>query len=206
MTKFLKLFSLLIMSIFFNVFAESIDLEKYQLSVTQVDPESNCFVLSNGMTCCMSQRYRDSETPPNVGTKVFLLPLRNSSENKRANMKSGEFVIKDYTGTEFLVWVPVESEQYFLTIVSCKSACAAPHMGVYENIIELSDGSKWATFDDHTYEKGNRVIVSDTNRVGYKTWRLINVDRVVHVAASKNNESHYSALLVSPYENETKTP
>lgn len=206
MTKTLKLFSLLFVMMFSMVFAESkIDLEQYRLFVTKVDPESHCFVLSNELTCCQIKRDWNTKTLPPIGIEIVLTNLVSPSEHKRSNNEAGEFLALDDNGGQYNVWVPQESEPYFLTVVMCRSVCTHPagwiYSATYENMIELSDGSKWTTQMDHAFEEGDRVVVSIDSDFG--TWELINLDTVVH-AASSNNETYYEKIIASPYLEITK--
>lgn len=207
MTKTLKFFSLVLLLIFSVAFGGSkVDLEKYRLFVTKVDPESHCFVLSNGMTCCQIIRDWNKKALPNIGIEIALTNLSSPSENKKSNKEEGEFLALDDNGGQYYVWMPLESEQYFLTVVLCRSVCTCPagwvYSATYENLIELSDGSKWTTSMDHAFARGNRIVVSTDNDFGI--WELINLDTVVHAAASSNNETYYEKITASPYLETTK--
>jgi len=206
MNKSLKLFSFVLLLIFSVAFGESrVNLEKYRLYVTKVDPESHCFVLSNGITCCQIKRDWNRKTLPSVGIEIILTNLVSPSEDKRSNQEEGEFLALDDNGGQFFVWVPQESEKYFLTVVMCRSVCTHPggwvYSATYENMIELSDGSKWTTQMDHAFAEGDRVVVSTD--IDFDTWELINLDTVVHAASSKN-ETYYEKITASPYLKTTK--
>lgn len=180
-------------------FAEpKIDLESYRLFVTQVDPASYRFDLSNGMSCYKIDALCNTEKLPAIGSEITLYPLMNAAEHKRGNRIEGEFEIMDDRDEKFLVWVPQKSEQYFLTVIAIHAICTRPAGRIipakYVNIIELSDGSQWRVLRNHTFATGDRILVSRVNE--YSLWYLINLDRLFRLAIW--NESYYDLLPVWP--------
>lgn len=192
MIRNFKVLFFLFLSFFSMAFA---DLEKYRLVVAEVDPDSHSFVLSNGMKFCKIASDKTATLPP-VGIEAIIYPLTSSSEDKRMNREEGEFEIIDDGNRQFQVWMPKESEQFLLTVVSCRPKCVPGWLyPSCKSLIELSDGSKWTTDDHHFFAKGDRIIVSTDIDIG--DWRLINVDMVLHLAAGAG--TRYHSLCVEPY-------
>jgi len=204
MSKSLKLFSLLFLLIFSAAFAE-FDVEKYRLFVSKVDPELQSFVLTNGMTCHKIESSDNPKGLPAIGSEIVLYPLKTTSEHRRANKELGEFAALDDQNWRYLIWMPQDAEEYFLTVVSCQSIRTRPAgwftSDRYENIVELSDGSRWIAQENHMFAKGDHVVVScEDDLLGL--WHLINVDRVLYLTSS--NETYYYLLSVMPFQGTTE--
>lgn len=139
-----------------------------------------------------------------MGSEMILYPLQTTSENRRANKELGEFQAFDDQGLRYLIWVPQDAEQYFLTVVSCKSIRTRPAgwftSDRYENIVELSDGSQWTAKENHLFAKGDHIVIS--GEYDWGLWCLINVDRVLYSASS--NVTSYYLLHVWPFQGITK--
>lgn len=197
MNKSLKLFLPLFLLAFSMMFAE-VNLEKYRLFVSKADPETQSFVLSNGMTCCLIEQLNKIKALPAVGSEMMLYPLKGTSEY-RPQQSVGEFDARDVNDRQFLIWMPQDSQQYFLTVAACYPVCSRPAGWIlgakYENIIELSDGSQWSAQGNHMFAQGDHIVISHDNDFGL--WNLINVDRVLYLAGS--NETYYYSLEVEPF-------
>jgi len=91
MTTSFKLFLMLFLLIFTGVFTETqIDLDKYRLYVTEVDPEFHCFTLSNQMVCYVAQNNWETDLLPEVGAEIRLAPKKRNPA--MTLIEEGEFL------------------------------------------------------------------------------------------------------------------
>ena len=204
MTKTVKLFSLLLMFVFSTVFAES-DLDKYRLYVTDVDPEYQCFALSNNMIFCVARNNLETDTFPEVGVEIVLAPWIRHPD-ARYFVHEGDFMARFFgipqNHPTKICMIP-ESREFCLSYVSTESVCIEPDgwffSGVYIDVIELSDGSKWIaeSTDPFEFKKGDHIIVT---KIGDNQWGFIDVDQnVSRKTANEEIYVHYLGVAVKPY-------
>lgn len=208
MTKILKLFSLLLMAVFSAVFADStVDLEKYRLTVTEIDPEFHCFRLSNHMIFNIPKKNWEKVELLEVGTEVYLKPI-GRKVTSRLSCEEGNLCVcfsKNPKKKCMLVWMPKESEEHCLTYVSSELICTAPSgwfsSQEYRYVMTLSDQSKWVMKRDgeSNFRLGERVIVS---RGKEDEFYLINIDRTAvrkHVYVHNDAFMWQESVIVKPY-------
>jgi hypothetical protein len=214
MNKTLKLISLAFMFVFSTVFTEpKAEQDPHRLYVTKVDPEFHCFVLSNNMMFYSIKNEWKTENLPDVGTEVKLLPAERHPEKKNAIMEEGEFkaiyAIGDRKRSLF-IWMPPESEQYCFSYVASKQLSVKPagwfSARVNQEIIELSDGSKWLVEPKETelgFSPGDHVIVAGVDEARHM---LINVNRMFysHINQTDKTLGWYRYAVVKPYVEATK--
>jgi hypothetical protein len=167
-----------------TVFAETkTDLDKYRLFVAKVDPEFHCFALSNNMVFNIPKKNWKTESLPEVGTEVYLKPTIRMLEGRSSYKEEGDFVVKfsqDPMKKPVTAWMTKDSEQYCLSFVSSESVCTQSAIwitrGVYQNVLVLSDGSKWLMPKDDEVEftPGDRIMVSKIQEDDYM---IIDIDR-----------------------------
>jgi len=191
MNKTLKLFSLLFMFVFSALSADpemekdkfrSAVFEKYQLTVTEVDPEFHCFALSNNMVFNIPKRNWEKETLPEVGTEIHFKPdFRLISHEKE-----DEIVIEYSQGPSkkmFSVWITPESKQNGLSCISSECILTAPAGWIfseeYRDVLLLSDGSRWIKEKDGKTVFGpeTRLIVSKQKDGGFS---IIDLDASIY--------------------------
>lgn len=222
MTKMMKLFSLCAMFLFSSVFAlqDQVDLEKYRLYVTKVDPEFHCFALSNSWVFSIPQQNWETDQLPEVGTEIFILPKLRHPDNRLSLSEEGEFYAeytKESKTHQIAVWMTEQSQQEFVTYVSSETVCTRPGWiygcWIDENVIELSDGSKWILKKKCNCSKetrfgfnpGDRLIV--TKRDG-NFCMITDIDRSFFYGHNKPTgkaKAIYKWEAVKPYTPETTT-
>ena len=198
MTKTMKLFSLLLMVVFSVAFADS-DLDKYRLYVTKVDTELQCFEVSNGMILNRVKKRRNSETLPEVGTEIMLLPIRFNANRTDARIEDGEFIAgfkAENRKSALFLWMSPGSEQHALTFVSANPVKWF-FSNVQEYVIELSDGSKWTSKISANFDKGDPVIVTGAPVEG--KWCIINPNPSTFEESEDNSTIMYPCIIVTPY-------
>lgn len=196
MKNTLKLFSIMFFLIFSSVFAEAeVNLDKYRLFVTSVDEEAHSFTVSNGLILYLAKNQWTSQKLPDIDNEIQLFPLPWFSEKKEANVEEGELIVffdsKEIKNRMVFAWISPGSAPSGLSYVSTQIVCVEPagwfSAGKFENIIELSDGSKWIQGPlDPLLSKEDYVILSPD--LDSKDWLLINLNRIVYF------QSHNVAL------------
>ncbi len=207
MSKILKLFSLVFVLIFSIVSADpetgedkfrSVIFEKYMLTVTEVDPELHCFRLPNRLVCNIPIKDWKTAILPEVGDRVCLIPIGRLHSHRSTHIEQGELRadIKGPDGLskgEVTVWISDESE-YQLYFVGVELVCTQPNSGwvfpnsVYEEIILLSDGSRWTRKreQESVFTRGDRIIVSHLKENEYLLIDLDNNFSFKEIRAGKN--------------------
>ena len=201
----MRLLSFLFVLVFSSVFAD-VELEKYRLYVTRVDPEFHCFELSNNFILNTGKRGWGSEKLPDEGTEIYLMPTVRSSRSQEERIRDGEFYAFYYQDDKEVklnaVWISPESKQDCLSYVSTQLECTQPagwfFSAVYENVIELSDGSRWICNKAPNFNKGDHVVLSvsfsDSNK-----WFMYNVDKDFYFATDKFSVTMNEGVRVQPY-------
>jgi hypothetical protein len=200
MIKTLKQFSLLFVFIFSMISAESKE-DQYRLYVTMVDPEFHCFALSNNMVFNIPKKNWETTALPEVGTEVYITPwLRIIQERPSCN--EGDFVVRysqDSMKEPITVWMTKDSEQYGLSCISSEFVCTQPAgwltPGVYQNVLTLSDGSKWTLDAKVGFTPGDRILMS---KIKEEEYRIIDIDRV-NVITLGNVYIAYEDTKAKPY-------
>lgn len=206
MFKILKLCSFVGFFLFSVLFAESkLDLDHYRLYVTDVDPETHSFALSNKTIFQIAKKNRKIDRLPEIGTEVRFAPLKRSVEEYSAD-EEGEFeVLYLFTAQGRLsrVWMPEESKAHCLTYVGSESICVEPagliSSAKYQDVFELSNGSKWMAEGEgpFSFQKGDRIFLSKINNV---QWGILDVDQTVDVKCSCTKKYvRVLSVIVKPY-------
>jgi hypothetical protein len=216
-SKMVNFFCLCVIFFFSSVFAlyDAMDLGKYRLYVTKVDPDLQCFEVSNNLVFSIPQKNWEKDQLPEVGTKVAILPKLRHLDNRLSLSDEGEFYVqyskksKDY---QIAVWITEKSQQEFVTYVSSETVCTLPGWiygcWVRENVIELSDGSKWSLKKKCTCSKeatfgfnpGDRLIVTQQDE---NSCMLVDIDESVFYGGKAT--AIYKWEVVKPYIAETTT-
>jgi len=205
MTKTLKLLSLLLLVFFSNIFAESkTDFDRYRLYVAKVDPEFHCFALSNGMVCYTVKKRWESETLPEVGAEIYLIPRLRLSRTRQEKVQEGEFYafFSDQSSKRSLtVWSTPEFLKHCPSYVSAKIECTQPagwwSYAVHELVIELSDGSKWITNKIPDFDPGSTVLITADH--GSDKWFIINLSGARFLEKNRVSMVYYDQVEVRPY-------
>ncbi len=181
----MKRFSLLFMLVFSSIFAEAkVDLEKYRLYVTKVDAEFHCFALSNNLVFTIPQKQWETETLPELGSEVYVLPAIAILDGHTSFKEEHEFSMihsENRQKKRIAVWMSEESKQECLSLVSSESVCTEPAGWVfserYKEVFRLSDGSSWMKEKEGqtVFSSGDRVIVS---RLSAEHYLMINIEQV----------------------------
>ncbi len=200
MITFLKRFSLLFLFFSSAVFADAeMDeekfrlavLERYRLSVTEVDPEMHCFRLSNKLVCNIPKKDWGTDAFPAVGDKVALFPIVRLQSHRSSHIEQGELFV-DIRGPDgklpskgnVNVWISDESEYqlYFFGSEAVYSEWGW-WKDIYKEVIVLSDGSGWlrAGMNESKFSPGDRIIVSKLNN---KEYILIDLDQNINTTVS----------------------
>jgi len=202
------------MLVFSSVFADQkVDLEKYRLYVTKVDPEFLCFELSNNLVFNIPKKNWENNTLPEVGTQVHIFPIYRLVRGRSLSIEDGEFAVvySEDPEKKSIVWMPKESEQYCLSYVSSEPLCTQPggwiYTAEYKEVVLLSDGSKWVMVEDalSKFKPGDRVIVSRSKEDNYV---IVNIDRTIYISkgeVSTKAITFYEARHVNPYRPEEMT-
>ena len=206
MTKILQLFSLLFIFLFSAAFADT-DLAKfdaYRLTVTQVDPEFHSFALSNGMVLTTLKAGWRFEILPEAGTEIYLRPKIRWSRGEEEKSENGEFwIFYTQIGRKrgLLGWMSAEPYQKMLTYVSTALECTQPAGWIFsaksENVIELSDGSKWISKKIPKFDPGDHLVVS--HDIETDQWFLIDITQESFVETNRVLVIYYSEIEVKPY-------
>jgi hypothetical protein len=221
MSKTVQLFSLVLIFVVFDLFGIGdvvdpiytsvvrTDLEKYRLYVTMVDPEFHCFALSNNMVFNIPKKNWETTSLPEVGTEVSVYPSVIRLEGRSTYNEQGDFMVKysqESMEKQTRVWMTRDSEQYCLSYVSSESVCTKPAgwviRGVYQNVLTLSDGSKWILPKDARvkFVPGDRIILSKTQEGDYA---IIDIDQSIFVCDESKSLPHaftwYKYKLAKPY-------
>jgi hypothetical protein len=185
MSKTLKLFSLLSVLIFSMVSADT-DTEldkfrssisdKYQLTITEVDPELHCFRLSNKLVCNVPKKNWETEALPEVGDKVLLTPIIRL-HSRSTHTEQGELSV-EIIGSDgemppkgkVNVWISGESE-YQLYFVGSDRVCTESGWlsSTTKDVLILSDASIWSmkSGKKNDFTPGDRIIVSKCSENEY---------------------------------------
>jgi hypothetical protein len=187
----MRLLSFLFVLVFSSIFAD-VDLENYRLYVTRVDPEFHCFELSNNLI--LNTVEWEWEKLPDEGTEIYLKPTVRSSQSQEERIRDGEFYTFYYQDDREVnvnaVWISTQLE--------CTQPAGWFFSAVYENVIELSDGSKWICKNVPKFDKGDHVVLSadfwDSNK-----WFMYNVDKDFYFATDKFSVARNDGMRVQPY-------
>jgi hypothetical protein len=213
MTKIARLFSLLVILFFSSTFAISdnfipnkIDLEKYRLYVTKVDPEFHCISLSNNLVLNIIQK---SDELPDIGAEVFINSnMRYPDTQFKEVGELHVFYNKGFRLVCLSAWIAHESELNLLTCAYGESVCKNSGIifGCWENrhILKLSDGSIWIISDESEnfqekqsfFKPGDRLIISILN-LDTNIFRLVNIDKPLLVSnqiLGTCSQSYYSEI------------
>lgn len=206
MSKILKMLSVLFVLMFSMTFALSDEegFANYRLKVIQVDPEFNCFSLSNGMVLTTIQREWRFEELPEIGTEIYVDSKIRFSRDAEEKVKEGEFWITYlHEGKKKLLlgWMSAEPDQKMLTYVSTKLECTQPagliFSEVHENVIELSDGSKWISQKVPHFDPGTRILVTPDQKS--ENWYLMDIGTERFLQTNRILLIYYSRIEVKPY-------
>ena len=177
--------------------------DKYLLYVTDVDPESYRFVVSNNMAFHIAKKYWRTDPLPEVGDEVQFCTLFNAIDKDLDKELVGQFACQfSYTDRLRRIWMPKESKKYCLSYVATQSVCIQPDgwvfSGMYRDVFELSDGSKWMADKEgkFPFKKGNRILLTKV----YNRWVIINIDQTDWMKDSKGKSyMYYPEVSVTPY-------
>ncbi len=209
MKTILKLFLMIFFLICFPLFAEAdLNLNKYRMYVTAVDEDAHCFAVSNGLIFHLIKKHWTVKKLPEIGVEIKLIPMGWFPEVKSSNIEEGEFIVlfdnETAKNQRVLAWLSPDSEFQYISYVSTQNVCVEPagwfSMGEFENIIELSDGSKWIQGPlDPLLNKEDRIIISP--EPGSENWLLINLNRLIyfdaHIARIKTFSMYRFAQIKS---------
>ncbi|HEX4839224.1 MAG TPA: hypothetical protein VFU89_02140 [Rhabdochlamydiaceae bacterium] len=188
MRKMLKFFLLFFMIVFVSLAAsETVEneiqlrcKEKYRLTVTEIDPEHQCFKLSNQLICNIPKKNWGMDSLPAVGDEIALVPIRRIYNRGLTHVEQGELRVHNRSsngGQDIDVWISSESE-YPLFISRQESVCIAEgwFSNTDEEVFTLTDGSSWIKNSKvrSLFSEGDRIIVSCYQGNKYL---LINLDK-----------------------------
>jgi len=216
MGKMVKFFSLLLMVVFGVLAAEpetaednvlSRIKEKYRLTVTEVDPEHQCFKLSNKLICNITKKRLGIDVLPKVGNTVILFSISRPYGRRLAHIEDGELgVFVEDSGEmpdkRFInVWISGESE-YPMILYAAGSLKDTGEEGASdsdEEIFVLSDASKWIRKSKETtvFSRGDQVVVSHFHD---EEFSLINLDKsILFDHGGKQTFGRLAAEIVVPF-------
>ena len=207
MIKILKQFSLVFLFFFTRLSAEpNQGLDRYLLYVTDVDPDTQSFVLSNNMVFHVAKNNWKTGHLPEIGMEMRFLPLVRKAQRSSIE-EVGEFLTVCFfhpQNKKTHVWISKESKEHSLFYVDSELICIEPagwfSSAIYRAIIELSDGSKWIAETDEKISliKGDRVILT---KIEEDRWAIINIDQVDIVKDEMRKSFLYCPeVVVFPYE------
>lgn len=196
------------------MFAQAdINLNKYRMYVTAIDEDTHCFAVSNGLIFHLVKKHWASKNLPEIGVEIKLIPMGWFPEVKSSNIEEGEFIVlfdnETAKNQRVLAWLSPDSEFQDISYVSTQNVCVEPagwfSMGKFENVIELSDGSKWIRGSlDPLLNKEDRMILSP--EPGSENWLLINLNRLIYFdsqVARLKTFSMYRFAQIKPYKDLT---
>lgn len=178
-------------------------MDKYMLYVTDVDPESQSFALSNKMVFQIAKKYWGVDRLPERGDEVQFYPLFRNVEKSFAKEEVGQFLCSFSNKKRCTrVWMPEESKEFCFSYVATETSWIQPpgwfNSGKYREIFELSDGSRWlAIMEGHNpFIKKNRILLSGNDQ---EQWVLINIDQNSWVKDSEGKAYlYYPEVKVFP--------
>jgi|GEM_PF-789879 len=195
MGKMLKFFSLFFMVVFAPLLALDMPLavsetvedviqlkckEKYRLTVTEIDPEHQCFKLSNNLICNIPKKNWERDSLPAVGDEITLVPISRIHSRELTHIEQGELRVHNRSSNgrqDIDVWISSESE-YPLFISRHESVCIAQgwFSNTDEEVFTLTDGSSWIKNSKvrSVFSEGDRIIVCCYKGNKYL---LINLDK-----------------------------
>ncbi|HEX4839225.1 MAG TPA: hypothetical protein VFU89_02145 [Rhabdochlamydiaceae bacterium] len=193
MRKMLKFFSLFFMVVFVSLAAESATdenqflstvKEKYQLTVTEVDPEHHCFKLSNKLICNLTKRRLKADALPVVGDVIRLCPMSRSCDRRLSHIEQGELTVfiksEDVIPTKSIigVWISGEDE-YPMVLHDVVRINSGGESGADQELVILSDRSGWIrkSKEPTVFAPGDRIIISTVRGVDDPEFLLINMDK-----------------------------
>lgn len=208
MTKIMKLFFLMLMFVAFDLFGigDNADLEKYRLYVTMVDPEFHCFALSNNLVFHIPKKNWETDCLPSVGSEVYIESLPRIIEGSSYDEQGDFNVFSSDQKKPNPVLLTKDSAQYcLLSYDSFEQICSQPAGWIvrafYQNILTLSDGSKWVRMYDgpdtsinEEFIQGDRIILSKLKDDEYV---IINIDRTRFIISKYEM---YRTTVVKPYD------
>ncbi len=211
----MKLFSLVLMFVVFDLFGLldkfdpsytsviKADLEKYRLYVTDIDQEFHCFALSNNMICTIPKRNWETETLPEVGTEVYLKSDIRLMTNPGEEDEFAVGYSQDPEKKLFSVRIIPESKQYGLSCVSSECILTAPAGWIfseqYRDVLLLSDGSQWIKDSDGKTVFGpeSRLVVSKQKDGGFS---IIDLDVISYGCKCRAEKRSGKTLTWHRYE------
>ncbi|HEX4840010.1 MAG TPA: hypothetical protein VFU89_06175 [Rhabdochlamydiaceae bacterium] len=139
-------FAILLMTFSVLLADRKVDLSNYRLFVTQVDPDSHYFALSNNLVFGIPETRWATQPLPKVGDEVYI----GSSPQWVEGPKMGGFdmrFVKDSEKKLFSVAIVEEYKTSDLSYVASKRVEVEPagwiSPSIYRDAILLSDGSIW---------------------------------------------------------------
>lgn len=211
MSKLCRVLFIVFVAVCSWVKAENLD--KYQVTVSNIDEEFHCIALSNGMICHVVKKEWGKEKLLAVGDKVVFRPEVWHVERKGALQEEGDFRLsffKDQQETAFFVWVSEESKPVVVNYVADSSVCIKPAGWLFSEervqVIELSDGSKWKVPQEflpgvsHFAIDGDRILITPLNTPDRKMF-LVNMDRRFYdIDRSRETIGLYRTIGVLPFQ------
>jgi len=175
-----RFFAMLLMAFSVLLADPEVDLNKYRLFVTQVDPASHCFALSNKLVFGIPETRWATQPLPKVGDEVYI----GSSPQWVEGSKMGGFdmcFVKDSEKKPFSVAIVEQYKTSDLSYVASKRVEVEPAgwiaPAIYRDAILLSDGSIWIKIKRGAtlFKPNARVFVSKQKEGDYL---IIDLDKL----------------------------